>query len=169
MISDILHHISMMKNVAQIYDNNVYIVTKENKRQFSKMLIENPYLHFTNLSIKASINKSRLEDIKNQEKRSIVIIDIEDISNEVIELLSSSNIQILFVSKLGKQIPQSIQEKSIVIHKKDRLKSVEKLVYKTIVSKLSDNNISFEEYFEFINSSIGIKYIVIKDRELRYM
>ena len=64
----------------------------------------------------------------------------------------------------------SLGNKSILIHKKERLKSSEKLFYKKVLQNLCNiKDFSFDEYYELVNDEkYGLRNIIIKSGELRY-
>ena len=61
-------------------------------------------------------------------------------------------------------------DKSILIHKKERLKSSEKLFYKKVIQNICDvKTLEFKDYYEMINDEkYGLRNIIIKSGELRY-
>ena len=62
----------------------------------------------------------------------------------------------------------------LLIHSKNKIKQMQNLFYKTIIKKICyDQSIAytknFEDYYSMINDeNLDVKYIVLKDNELRY-
>ena len=60
---------------------------------------------------------------------------------------------------------------SLLIHKNDRLKQSQKIYYRNVIRQLTDkyNEISFDDYYKSIsNEKLRLRYIILKNKELRY-
>ena len=165
-ISNILYKLSLLKDISDIYSNHIYIFTaNDNRKMFKQMLLDNPYLYFTDFHVKQNIDKK----IIKENDRIICIIDtdiLDDFAklNDFIDpnihliLLTLDNTKIIdLYNKLG--------SKRLLIHKQNKLKSMQKRFFKSINYK----DITFEDYYNKINDeNTDIKYIILKDDELRY-
>jgi hypothetical protein len=178
MLGDLLHTFSLMNKVEEIYQPTVYVVTPSDYRKcFKKMLLENPYLYFTDFKIKQSLGKQKLQELKESDKRTIVIVQFEDMPQIVpyLELLSA-NLQLIVLGKVTSQMVklyQDVGEKpnKLLLHKKEKLKSLQKLFFERILKQLCGDvkDMDFNDYFQQVNAdTYGIRYIVIKNDELRY-
>ena len=134
------------------------------------MLLDNPYLYFTNFYVKQKIQKN--PEPSEENKKTIYIIDttvledIDDIDKFIdpqihLILLTSENDKIInFYNKLG--------DKRILIHKRDKLKSIQKRFFKCVIKHINQD-MTFEDFYNEINDeNIDVKYIVLKENELRY-
>jgi hypothetical protein len=133
------------------------------------MLLENPYLYFNNLVIKTSLSVPKLESTK----RHIFIIDYNMINDfEKLNKLLTSNLNLhvivyhnTYTSSLV-DIFKLLGKSTLFINHKDRLKILQKRFYSKIVKHLVGEN---EQYFDDINDdNLDVKYLIIKDKELRY-
>jgi hypothetical protein len=140
---------------------------------FKKMLLDNPYLYFTNFYVKQKIQKNAhsIEELK-EERKTIYIIDTEilsDIENlkhfinpkiHLILLTNDNNKIIDFYNLLG--------DKRILIHKQNKLKSMQRRFFKSVIKQIN-KDINFEDFYNEINNeNIDVKYIILKENELRY-
>lgn len=170
LLSDLLFKLSKMTTVNELYENSLHIFTfNENKKDFRDMLLENPYLYFNNLVIKNSLSVPKLES----SKRHIFIIDYNMISDfEKLNKLLTSNLNLhvilyhnTYTSSLV-DIFKLLGKNTLLINNKDRLKILQKRFYSKIVKHLVDET---DDYFESINDdNLDVKYLIIKDKELRY-
>jgi hypothetical protein len=170
LLSDLLFKLSKMTTVNELYENSLHIFTfNENKKDFRDMLLENPYLYFNNLVIKNSLSVPKLES----SKRHIFIIDYNMISDfEKLNKLLTSNLNLhvilyhnTYTSSLV-DIVKLLGKNTLLINNKDRLKILQKRFYSKIVKHLVDET---DDYFESINDdNLDVKYLIIKDKELRY-
>ena len=132
---------------------------------FKQMLLDNPYLYFTDFHVKQNIDKK----IIKENDRIICIVDtniLDDFGklNDFIDpnihliLLTLDNTKIIdLYDKLG--------SKRLLIHKQNKLKSMQKRFFKSINYK----DITFEDYYKKANDeNLDIKYIILKGDELRY-
>jgi hypothetical protein len=169
-LSDLLNNLSSMKNIDDIYENNLHIFTFiENKKTFKEILLDNPHMHFINFVI-----KNKLKSIKSDSnKKNIVIIDFNLISDNLNQLLETnlldSNIQLIILfsnySTSINDIYKMTGKNTLIINKKDTLKLRNKRFYSKVISQMTDINQS--NYFELINDD-RINNIIIKNRELRF-
>jgi len=165
-ISNILYKLSLLKDISDIYSNHIYIFTEnDNRKMFKQMLLDNPYLYFTDFHVKQNIDKK----IIKENDRIICIVDtniLDDFGklNDFIDpnihliLLTLDNTKIIdLYDKLG--------SKRLLIHKQNKLKSMQKRFFKSINYK----DITFEDYYKKANDeNLDIKYIILKGDELRY-
>ena len=169
-ISDILYKLSHLKDVNNIYSDDIYIFTPNaNRKMFKQMLLDNPYLYFTNFYVKQKIQKNSPNE---ENKKTIYIIDatildqIDDIDKFLdpqihLILLTSENDKIInFYNKLG--------DERILIHKQDKLKSIQKRFFKYVIKQINEDVIFEDFYNEINNENIDVKYIVLKENEIRY-
>ena len=167
-----------MKDVNSIYDNNIHIITSnENKKMFKKMLLDNPYLYFTNFDIKQSFTKKQHRELEDLKTRTIYIIDINVLQDDFdIESLLNKNIHLILISNVDNYDDKiistynSIGDNKLLIHTINKLKMMQKQFYKKIVKTICSNQPDdFESYYNLINNeNLDLKYIVFKNNELRY-
>ena len=174
-LSEFLSNLGLIKNI-ETYDKTVTVISAhENKQLFKKMMLENPYLFFTEFNIKTSLVRNKDKD---DTKRKIYILDMENelISLDYVKRLRESNSQV-FIMCSNYNYPaltdvyNILGSTALVINKKDKLKSLQKNMFKKVVSTLCQNipKMTFDDYYDVMNNSdTVIRYIVIKDGELRY-
>ena len=178
-LSNLLYKLNLMKEVNKIYDNNIHIITQnDNKKSYKKILLDNPYLYFTNFDFKEEVSKKFLQDLDNLEKRTIYIIDtnISCENDNIIKLLSSNkNIHVILILNTNNNANfvdtyKLIGDDKLLIHKINKLKNIQKQFYKLLVKPICTSNFSnFDEYYEALNNEdLDVKYIIFKNTELRY-
>lgn len=175
MLSDLLHTFSLMNRVDEKYNNIVYVVsTGETRDLYKTMLLENPYLYFTDFKIKQNLSKQKMKELQNKDdKRTIVIVQHskdKDI-DEYLELLNG-NVQLIIIGKIIKpmlDLYKKLGDNKLLMHKKEKLKSLQKLFFDKVVRLICQCQCNFLEYFQKVNAdTFGVRYIVIKNEELRY-
>ena len=175
MLSDLLHTFSLMNRVDEIYKNTIYVVSSAETRNFYKtMLFENPYLYFTDFKIKQGLSKLKIKELQNSDdKRTIVIVQQSDDKDldEYLELLKG-NVQLIVLGKISKpmlDLYKQLGDNKLLMHKKEKLKSLQKLFFDKVVRLICQTQCDFHDYFQQVNAdTFGIRYIVIKNDELRY-
>ena len=175
-LGDLLHTFSLMKKIEEIYNKTVYIVSSgDNRNAFKTMLLENPYLYFTDFKIKHSLGKQKIKElIENNEKRTMIIVhhtESDDLQ-QYLEL-SKGNIQLVVLGKMTKTLVDMYKElgsNKLLLHRKEKLKSLQKLFFDKVLRQICKVTCTFQEYFNKVNAdTFGIRYIVIKSDELRYV
>lgn len=170
LLSELLFKLSKMSNVNDLYDSSLHIFTfNENKKDFRDMLLENPYLYFNNLIIKSTLSVPKLESTK----RHIIIIDYNTITDfDKLNKLLTSNLNlhiIMYHNTYTSSLVDAFKllgSNTLLINNKDRLKILQKRFYSKIVKNLVETH---DDYFENINDdNLDVKYLIIKDKELRY-
>ena len=169
-LSEILYKLSKMTSV---YDNSLHILTfNDNKKDFKEMLIENPYIHFTNLVFKNKVSEIKLKS----DKRHIVIVDSNFISdiNTISKLTNGGgNIQIIVLDNTYNNfvldIYKILGDSALLINKKDRIKLLQKRFYSKVIKKILKEGISFDKYINIINDeNYDVKNIIIKNNKIKY-
>jgi len=177
LLSDLLHNLSLMTNVNKIYNNSINILTSnDNKKYFKKMLLDNPYLYFTDFNIKTGLSKLQEKELTKNDSRNIYIIDLDNVEKikETLKILSDRNVHIFGVTSsktMCVEMFSKFGETSLLIHKNDRLKQSQKIYYRNVIRQLTDkyNEISFDDYYKSIsNEKLRLRYIILKNKELRY-
>jgi hypothetical protein len=176
--NDILYKLSLLKDIDNIYSKDIYIFTaNDNRKMFKQMLLDNPYLYFIDFHVKQNIDKNILkennkEDNKEDNKRIICIIDT-DILKNIDDLQDFINPQIhliLLTIETNKIMDyyNKIGNKRLLIHKQNKLKSLQKRFFKYVISNI-DKKMPFDDYYNRINDeNMDLKYIILKEDELRY-
>jgi hypothetical protein len=177
-LGDFLHMMSLMRNVEETYSSSTYIITSNNnKKVFKQMLLENPYLHFTDFVVKTSLSKSNISDIKQSSKRTILLIDTDaaDFSDNTLNKyleLRKDNVQLVLLSTQYTKtsaIYNLLGEHRLLIHRKERLKSMQRIFYKQVIKILCIDKIEFDNYFYIMNhDNFGVRYVIIKKDQIRY-
>ena len=175
MLSDLLHTFSLMNRVEEIYKNTIYVVSSAETRDLYKtMLFENPYLYFTDFKIKQSLSKQKMKELQNNDdKRTIVIVQHSEEKDldEYLELLKG-NVQLIVIGKITKpmlHLYTQLGDNKLLMHKKEKLKSLQKLFFDKVVRLVCKTQCRFPDYFQQVNAdTFGVRYIVIKNEELRY-
>lgn len=157
-LSDVLSTLSAISNIKSTYNSSMYIMTKY-KSSFNKIMLENPYLYFSNQ--KFIKNTEQIETVKKG--KTILITDLENWKEVIGEL--PSNIHLFLLTS---HFEDEITDDKILIHKKEKLKILQKNFYKQTVSKLRSKPQTFEEFSKMINLNFGIRFLVIKDGMLGY-
>ena len=172
--NDILYKLSLLKDIDNIYSKDIYIFTSnDNRKMFKQMLLDNPYLYFIDFHVKQNIDKNILkENNKEDNKRIICIIDT-DILKNIDDLQDFINPQIhliLLTLETNKTMDyyNKIGNKRLLIHKQNKLKSLQKRFFKYVISNI-DKKMHFDDYYNIINDeNMDLKYIILKEDELRY-
>jgi hypothetical protein len=177
-LSDMLYNLTLMKNIEETYNNTVYIITSvDNKKYYKRMWLNNPYLFFNDCVIKTRLTKRELDDICKSEKRSMVIVDFDSFNNtsDIGACLfeQTKKVHLLFtVSDYTSRVVdlyEKLDKDKLFIYKRENYKSLQKKVYSKIISRLVEKPPSFDDYFRSTNENIvGIRYIIMKNNELRY-
>jgi hypothetical protein len=170
-LNDLLFKLSKLNNVENIYDNSLHIFTfNENKKDFRDMLLENPYLYFNNLIIKNTLTLPQLES----DKRHLFIIDysIKYDIEKLHKLINKDNVHVIIYNNNYSSdmidVYKLLGDNTLVINSKDRLKILQKRFYSKIVKFLVDDS-NTHDFFDVINDdNLDVKYLMIKNNELRY-
>ena len=170
-LNDLLFKLSKLNDVENIYDNSLHIFTfNENKKDFRDMLLENPYLYFNNLIIKNTLTLPQLDS----NKRYLFIIDynIKSDIEKLHKLINKDNVQVIIYndnySSDMVDVYKLLGDNALIINSKDRLKILQKRLYSKIIKHVVDN-IDTNNFYDIINDdNLDVKYLIIKNNELRY-
>ena len=175
-LSEILHKLSIMKHVDEIFDSNVYITsTDEHKSSYKQILLNNPHLYFTDFHVKNKLDKVKVKGLN--ESRSIHIIDNEllpSIDAKEFEYLINNDVLLIIIAKDDDKNAITtydlLTSNKILIHKLYGLKTIQKNFYKIFIKYICKEQVSnFENYYKMINDeNLDIKYLILKNDELRY-
>ena len=175
-LSEILHKLSIMKHVGEIFDSNVYITsTDEHKSSYKQILLNNPHLYFTDMHVKNKLDKVKVKGLN--EPRSIHIIDNELLSTidaKEFEYLINNDVLLIIIAKDDDKNAITtydlLTSNKILIHKLYGLKTIQKNFYKIFIKYICKEQVStFENYYKMINDeNLDIKYLILKNDELRY-
>ena len=175
-LSEILHKLSIMKHVSEIFDSNVYITsTDEHKSSYKQILLNNPHLYFTDIHVKNKLDKVKVKGLN--ESRSIHIIDNELLSTidaKEFEYLINNDVLLIIIAKDDDKNAITtydlLTSNKILIHKLYGLKTIQKNFYKIFIKYICKEQVStFENYYKMINDeNLDIKYLILKNDELRY-
>jgi hypothetical protein len=185
-LADLLHDLGAMKKCPSVYENSLYIVTKDNKRLYKKLLLDNPYLYFNDLVVKNVFTKATLYEIEKLDKKTIVLLEYHDSEEdsgkdhklkELISTLLNYNVQVILVSQvynafLADIYSDTFGRSKMLINKKDRLKSLQKKLFNNVLTKVADNvrDSSFDDYHQFVNNEeYSAKYVYVKENQLMYV
>ena len=173
-LSDLLYKLSLIRDVEKIYDNTIHIVSDiDNKKLYKQMLLDNPYLYFTNFDVKHSLTKRNITE-SISDKRSIYIFDnimvnkYKDLVNSIID----KNVHVFVLSnyedKTGFDTYSYLGSEKILLYKPNKLKMIHKKFYRYYVKPLSIFE-DFDSYYLTVNDeNLDLKYIIMKNDELRY-
>ena len=187
-LGDLLHKLNIMKNVDKIYNNYIHVLTDNiYKKSFKRLLLDNPYLHFSNFDVKNNLTNSKLREISESDKRNLYIIDFSSLielnSNvfNIIDDLLKYNVQLIvlctnydkFVSVIYKLLNNGGSDKSkcLLIHKPNKFQSLQRQFFNKICKKIIDiqDNLDHTHYCDFVNNENNdIRHIIIKDSVLYY-
>lgn len=170
LLSDILHKLSLMKDVEKQYNKRVYVVTGDNKKSFKKMILENPYLYFVDFDVKAKLKRDMRKDIQRMfeedRKKSIIIFDG---ASDACVVEGAHTIILCKPNEDLADIMEQIGENALVIFKPGRYKMTHKKFYKNNVQGTGVFR-DFEEYYKVVsNEDVDIRYLVVRNNELRYI
>ena len=168
-LSELLYKLSKMNSVGDIYENSLHIFTfSENKKNFRDMLLENPYLYFNDFVIKTNLSNLKFES----SKRDIVVVDFDIISDiEKLSNLLKDNIQLIVLHNSYNHsvldVYKLFGKNGILIHKKDRLKLLQKRFYAKIIKHLT--TLREQHYLDMINDeNLDVKLLIMRNGELKY-
>ncbi len=175
-LSDILHSLSLMTGVSDIYNNSIYILSaNDNRPLYKEMLLDNPYLHFTDLFVKSALSRGKLEDIAESPKRTILIVDRDAVQDDkYLTVGDNSNVHLIILTTSIDQVPflyGKLGANKLAIHVKDKLKSLQQVFYKKVLVKLCSglSDVPFQTFFDVINQqNFGVRYLMVKNSEMRY-
>jgi hypothetical protein len=175
-LSDILHKLSLMKRVNEIYDNSIHVVTTpENKHEYKKMLLENPYLYFTNFDVKYTLEPSKVQELCKNVKRTIYIFDYDSfLEVEDYEQFIEKNVHIFILAskypKYIRDVCDVLGPNTLLLHNKDKLKSMQKVFFKHVVQRMADAiDYTFDEFYQATNNeNFDGRCFILKGGELRY-
>jgi hypothetical protein len=148
-------------------------VTKENKKSFKKMILENPYLYFTDFNVVSKIKRESIKEIKAlMEKTCQRTITIFDGTENISITDGAQTIILCKPNELKKEVLKELGDKVLVIFKPGRYKMAHKQFFKNVVRgnvrEYDDGD--FEEYYKIVNNEdMDIRYLVVKNSELRYI
>lgn len=168
-LSELLYKLSKMNSISDLYENSLHIFTfSENKKNFRDMLLENPYLYFNDFVIKTNLSNLKFES----SKRHIVVVDFDIISDiEKLSNLLKDNIQLIVLHNSYNHsvldVYKLFGKSGILIHKKDRLKLLQKRFYAKIVKHLT--TLREQPYLDMINDeNLDVKLLIMRNGELKY-
>jgi hypothetical protein len=177
-LNNVLYKLNLLKNISNIYANNIHIITSdENKKLYKKILLDNPYLYFINFDFKKVITKDFVERCDNTlQKRTVVIIDTYALQPNIEltnRLQENKNIQLILLSNLKNMeiinLYKLIAGNKLLIHKINKLKSIQKQFYELLnpICKTAFDN--FDDFYNSLNNeTLDVKYIILKNLELKY-
>ena len=83
-------------------------------------------------------------------------------------IINCANVSIYLSVKYIINFYNKLGDKRILIHKRDKLKSIQKRFFKCVIKHINQD-MTFEDFYNEINDeNIDVKYIVLKENELRY-
>ncbi len=173
-LTDIMKSISLMKNINEFYNDKSFIITdKQNQLYYKKIILENPQIHFTNIVYKNQLPKSKIEELSENKKKTLVIIDIDTVDEKnYLKLMSNikANVQfIIITTKIDNDI--KFIKNPLIIHYHDNKKSLQKEFFNKIIktNTVQFKNLDFEKYETFINQeTFGVRYIFLHNNEFKY-
>ena len=141
----------------------------EDKKDYKKILIENPDISFINLNFVSDKYKHKKSKLKQ-----IVIIDLDYVDDITkIQEFFDDNIYLIvtstnYSSYTGELMKVMRKYKStLMLNKKDSLKLLQKRLFKKIISSNLDDLIDMNDYIKYINNK-EVNVIIIKSGELKY-
>jgi len=169
-LSEIIDSLSLIKGVEEMYSKSVYVVTSsENRSIFKKMLLDNPYMYFTDFTVKGTLTNKKLEEISEDSKKTIVVVDM-NVKMDLKRLMNGS-VQLFIMGANSDAVDfyRSMGEAKMIFYKREKLKSLQKRFFNTFVKRICETDVGFEDFYKYFNQDVfGIKYILIKGQDLRY-
>ena len=163
-----------LSKMNDLYDSSVHIFTyKENKKEFRDIILQQPDLYFNDLIIKTQFSIPKLES----DKRHILIIDYNLVEDKLEKLLDKNlNAQIfIFYDTYSSELVKVYNllcadgKSTLLINKKDKLKSLQSRFYSKLVKHLCNEFNNVDDYLKFVRADDDLKYLIIKNNELRYL
>jgi hypothetical protein len=175
-LSDIIHSFNLLRDVDTTFSSKLNIVSESNRKSYKKMLLENPYLYFDNFNVQKQLSKQSLEEMKGADKKSICIFDEQSfLKLSPPWAQDAHNVLIIVVCteySMVRKIYNQLGSRVIVMHKRDKLKAMEKQFYTKIVKPLCESSfkdVQFEEYYSMItDEKYSLRNIIIKEDCLRF-
>jgi hypothetical protein len=178
-LSDILYKLSLLKKIDSLYHNEICIITSDgNKKMFKQMFLENPYLYFSDFNVKQYLTESDIEKCKESDldKKRIFIIDNRSIECDTnLNLLKNlvkvgSHIIIVMTDKESPiHIYKVLGDDKLIMYRINKLKSLQKHFYKSVVKKISNTFHTFSSFDKAINNpDLDIRYIIVRDNQTFY-
>jgi hypothetical protein len=163
--------LSKLSDNYKKYDDILNIICyQDNKKDFKKMLIENPQINFININF----SKLKKIDIKNSEKRHILIIDYDYINDieEVEKYFQSNILLIVLTSEYNNEISELMvnmreYKSTLLIHRIDNSKMLETRIFNKVILNNLDYSIKLNDYLEF--NKKNIKNIVLQSGGLKIL
>lgn len=167
-VSNLLHSLSLMKDVGDIYDKYIHVVTAaENKSRYKKMLIDNPYLYFTDFDVRTDFKSFTKSD-----KRTIYIVDFYQFLeyDNFREFLDANVLLFLVVTGYNSFVEDAYGDdvlgtSKLIIHKKDRYKTEAREFFRRIVKPITKFDMDFNDYWRLAEDN---SLVVLKGNELRF-
>ena len=168
---------SYIDNIEEIYNNNVkFVINPDDKKEYKKILLENPYSYFN----KFSFSKSLSEKDNSNTLKQLYIVDYDYIqtdeellkkANKMMESKSILN-QFIFISSsinIDVKSDDTLIKSSIIMHNVELLRVLQKQFYKKIIKKYVNNPEvnSWNEFKTLLNVN-DIKTLIINNGVLKY-
>ena len=168
---------SYIDNIEEIYNNNVkFVINPDDKKEYKKILLENPYSYFN----KFSFSKSLSEKDNSNTLKQLYIVDYDYIqtdeellkkANKMMESKSILN-QFIFISSsinIDIKSDDTLIKSSIIMHNVELLRVLQKQFYKKIIKKYVNNPEvnSWNEFKTLLNVN-DIKTLIINNGVLKY-
>ena len=148
-LGDILKILNLCKRE---YSKTIWIITKQ-KSLFRKLFIDNPNLYFTDFKVQVSLSEKDVVDINKDSLKNIVVLDETTSNNEL------NNVHYIYTTSTF-----SLIKDSLVIHKIDN--GTLRKFYDGIIKKITE--VSYDTYNKCVNTIIGSRYIIIKNKQVYY-
>ena len=125
--------------------------------------------------MKNKLDKGKIKEL--DKTRTIYILDNEllsNINNEDFQFLLDKNVLLIIMTNDDDRNAVAMYDllglNKILIHKINKLKMIQKKFYKNFIKYICKEQVSnFEKYYDIINDeNLDIKYLVLKNNELRY-
>jgi len=182
-VGDILNSLSLMHNVKTTYTTVVTVVTSpEHKRTYKKMILDNPHMHFINFDVKHQFSKTKIQELVESQQRNIVMMDDITNLNTFQKLLHAqqgkraANVQVIMIANDASSSLEAFKKLTgnvagLLLHKLDKLKSLQKAFFKNVLQPLCNElgKTDFHTFFDIINQKhFGVRYLIVKNNEFRY-
>ena len=168
---------SYIKNIEEIYNNNVkFVINPDNKKDYKKILLENPYSYFN----KFSFSKSLGDKDNSNTLKQLYIIDYdyiqtdEELFKKTYKMVESRSIlnQFIFISSsinIDVKQDDTLIKSSVILHNVELLRVLQKQFYKKIIKKCvtSPEVNSWNEFKTLLNVN-DIKTLIVNNGVLKY-
>ncbi|NBU33761.1 hypothetical protein EB118_02005 [bacterium] len=173
-LGDILHKLSNAATESTFQKTIKVLSNSKNKYSYKKMLLENPYLYFTEFTIHSKFTEKL---ITKEHKKCVVIVDFQLVLEDAQLVNKLDNCVVIVVNNFRDtgilvETYKSTIAKKILVFKRGNLKMLQRHFYKKIVCPLNLHlNLfpTFDQFYKAISDEeLDIRFLVLVNNQLKW-